>query len=185
MASTISSHQTRWYNKRMLRKGYSAPRNFSWIENYKLKKQVLKQFFLFVIHTILKISMTKVWHKHNLIVSSVGSDHPEQYSYEITYEYFSGWEKLLEKIISTKRKRYSPYRICRNFLRQPYFWRSYFFTFLRSQNSYFFGAATVFQELLFQNSRFFAAVTFFQNSYFFRAKLLPSSQFTGICSSLW
>ena len=28
--------QTRWYNKRILKKGYSVPRDFSWIENYKL-----------------------------------------------------------------------------------------------------------------------------------------------------
>ena len=28
--------QTRWYNKRILRKGYSVLRDFSWIENYKL-----------------------------------------------------------------------------------------------------------------------------------------------------
>ena len=32
----VASHQTRWYNKRMLTKGYSVPRDFSWIENYKL-----------------------------------------------------------------------------------------------------------------------------------------------------
>ena len=31
------SHLIRWYNKRILRKGYSVPRDFSWIENYKLR----------------------------------------------------------------------------------------------------------------------------------------------------
>ena len=35
-ASSVVSHQTRWYNKRILRKGYSVLRDFSWIENYKL-----------------------------------------------------------------------------------------------------------------------------------------------------
>ena len=32
-ASSVASQQTRWYNKRMFRKGYSVPRDFSWIEN--------------------------------------------------------------------------------------------------------------------------------------------------------
>ena len=32
----VVSHQTRWYNKRMLTKGYSVPREFSWIKNHKL-----------------------------------------------------------------------------------------------------------------------------------------------------
>ena len=32
--SIIASHQTRWYIKRMLTKGYSVPRDISWIENY-------------------------------------------------------------------------------------------------------------------------------------------------------
>ena len=30
------SHLIRWYNKRILIKGYSVPRDFSWIENHKL-----------------------------------------------------------------------------------------------------------------------------------------------------
>ena len=30
------SRLIRWYNKRILRKGSSVPRDFSWIENYKL-----------------------------------------------------------------------------------------------------------------------------------------------------
>ena len=33
--SSVTSYQTRWYNKRILGKGYSVPRDFSWIENYK------------------------------------------------------------------------------------------------------------------------------------------------------
>ena len=52
------------------------------------------------------------------------------------------------------------------------------------RSSYFFRAATYFEELLFQNSRFFATVIFFQNSYFFRAKILPSSKFMRIGNSL-
>ena len=35
-ASRPVSHLIRWYNKRILRKGYSVRRDFSWIENYKL-----------------------------------------------------------------------------------------------------------------------------------------------------
>ena len=35
-ASSVASNQIRWYNKRILRKSYSIPRDFSWIENYKL-----------------------------------------------------------------------------------------------------------------------------------------------------
>ena len=35
-ASSVASPQTRWYIKRMLTKDCSAPRGFSWIQNYKL-----------------------------------------------------------------------------------------------------------------------------------------------------
>ena len=49
----------------------------------------------------------------NLIISSVGSGHPNQYSYEIPHEYLSGWKDLSEKI--TRRKHYFPYHICSNF----------------------------------------------------------------------
>ena len=35
-ASNQVIKQTMWYNKRILRKGYSVPRYFSWNENYKL-----------------------------------------------------------------------------------------------------------------------------------------------------
>ena len=35
-ASRPLSRLIRWYNKRILRKGYSIPQDFSWIENYKL-----------------------------------------------------------------------------------------------------------------------------------------------------
>ena len=46
-------------------------------------------------------------HKHNLFFSSIGSVHPGKYSYEIPYEYLSGWRNLLEKIISIERNPYS------------------------------------------------------------------------------
>ena len=35
-ASSFAFNQTRWYNKRILRKSYLVPQDFSWIENYKL-----------------------------------------------------------------------------------------------------------------------------------------------------
>ena len=82
--------------------------------NVNSKKQVLRQFF-FCLWYIQFLKFTKiVWYKHNLIISSVGSDHPDQYSYEIPHEYLSGWENLSEKIISIKHKHYFPYRICIN-----------------------------------------------------------------------
>ena len=35
--------------------------------------------------------MKVVWHKHNLIISSsVGSSHPDKYSFEISHGYFQG-----------------------------------------------------------------------------------------------
>ena len=36
VASNQVIQQTRWYNKRISRKGYSVPRDLSWIKNYKL-----------------------------------------------------------------------------------------------------------------------------------------------------
>ena len=38
-ASNQSIKQTRWYNKRNLRKNHSSPRDFSWTENYKLERR--------------------------------------------------------------------------------------------------------------------------------------------------
>ena len=46
MSSSIASYQTRWYNKIILRKGYSFSRDFSWIENYKLKSFCQWKFLL-------------------------------------------------------------------------------------------------------------------------------------------
>ena len=80
--------------------------------NVNSKKQVLRQFFFCLWYIQFLKFMKIVWYKHNLIISSV--DHPDQYSYEIPHEYLSGWENLLEKIISTKRKHYFLYGICIN-----------------------------------------------------------------------
>ena len=38
VASNQVIQQTSWHSKRILRKGYLVPRDFSWIENYKLKQ---------------------------------------------------------------------------------------------------------------------------------------------------
>ena len=51
------------------------------------------------------------------------------------------------------------------------------------RSTYFFRAATFLEQLLFQKTYFFSAV-FFQNSYLFGAKLLPTSYFLKIDSSL-
>ena len=70
---------------------------------------------------------------------------------------------------------------------QLHFWRNYFSTLLQSNN---FDTTVTFSELLlFWGASFFRTVTsplqsFFQNSYCFWAKLLPSSHFLRIGSSL-
>ena len=46
MSSCIASYQTRWYNKRILRKGYSFSGDFPWIKNYKLKSFCQWKFLL-------------------------------------------------------------------------------------------------------------------------------------------
>ena len=90
---------------------------------------------------------------HNLIVSSVGSGHPDQYSYEIPYEYLSGWENLSDKIISPKRKHYFLYRICNNFFRAALFLEKLLFHIssesIRRHNSYFLGGAISSEQLPF------------------------------------
>ena len=144
-------------------------------------------FCVFVIIQFEKIFKI-VWHKHNLIISSVGSGHTNQYSHEIPHEYLFGWEKFSEKIILTKRKHNFPYRMCSNFL-----WDS--FTFGEATSSHFLRVTTSTQQLLFQRNYFFWRAPFqeqsllrgsyfFQKSYFFRARLLLSSQFLKIGSSL-
>ena len=45
-ASSVAFRQSRWYNKIILTKGYSVPRDFSWTENYKLFK-----FFAYLQNT--------------------------------------------------------------------------------------------------------------------------------------
>ena len=77
------------------------------------------------------------------------------------------------------------------FSRQLYFGRSYFFTLF--QSNYFDATVTFSVQLFLQNSCFFfffRTVTFsqelfFQNSFFFGVKLLQSSHFLRIGSSLW
>ena len=77
------------------------------------------------------------------------------------------------------------------FLGQLYFWISYFFTLL--QCSYFDTAVNFLEQLFLQGSWIFWADFFrkspssqqlFFQSYFFRAKLLPRSQFLRIGSSI-
>ena len=47
---SIASNQARWYNKGILRKGYSVPREFSWIQNYKLMSFDLKHWWNLVLY---------------------------------------------------------------------------------------------------------------------------------------
>ena len=62
--------------------------------NINSKKQVLGQIWKF---------MKAAWHKHNLMTfSSIGSVHPNNYTYEILHEYLSGWWKILGKIVLIK-----------------------------------------------------------------------------------
>ena len=76
---------------------------------------------------------------------------------------------------------------------QIYFWRNYFFTFLHK--NYFDTTVTFLKQLLLQsfyflrsflleNSHHFTAVIFPRIAIFFRARLLPSSHFLRIGSSL-
>ena len=100
---------------------------------------------MFVIHKILKNfkdSMT-----NNPIISSVGSSHPNQYSYEIHHEYLSGWENLWEKIILSKLEHYFPYRICSNLFKDS-------FIFGETTSSHFFRVTTSTRQLLFRISYF-------------------------------
>ena len=135
-----------------------------------------------------------IWHKYNLIISSIVSGHPDQYLYEIPHEYLSGREKPSEKIISAELKRYFPYCICSNVFKDS-------FIFGETTSSQFFRVTTSTQQLLFRSSYFVRTATFFwgapfpeqshfccsyffHNSYFFRAKLLPSSLFLWTVGSL-
>ena len=81
--------------------------------------------------------------------------------------------------------------LSRMFSEQLYFWRGYFFTIFQSD---YFDTAVTFLEhiffqssccfLLFQNSHF-SQHLFSQNSFFFRTKILQSSHFLRMRSSLW
>ena len=130
----------------------------------------MRQFFC-LQHIQFSKFIKIVWLKHNLIISSIVSSHPDQYLYEIPHEYLSGRENLSEKIISAELKRYFPYCICSNVFKDSFIFgettSSQFFRVTTStqqllfRSSYFVRTATFFEELLFQNSRIFAAVIFF------------------------
>ena len=147
--------------------------------------------------------MKTAWYKHNLMISSsVGSGHPGKYSYETPHEYLQGWGNLLGKIISVNRNHWSNLvsffsqitifllAYVATFSGQLYFGRSYFFTLF--QSNYFDTTVTFSGKLFFITAAFFSffrTVTFsqelfFQNSFFFGAKLLQSSHFLRIGSSL-
>ena len=138
---------------------------------------------LFVIHKILKEFMKIVWRKHNLIISSVGSGHPDQYSYEIPHENLSEWENLseiphenlsewenlTEKIISTKRKHYFKLRIlfsssdfpCRIY--SNFFYDS--FVFGEVTSSHFFRVNTSTKQFLFRSNYTLKAPTLLRSSF--------------------
>ena len=60
VASNQVIEQTRWYNKGILRKGYSVPRDFSWIENYKLITSNLKTLLVrWIMHVFIKCALHK------------------------------------------------------------------------------------------------------------------------------
>ena len=144
--------------------------------------------------------MKIVWYKHVLMISSsVGSGHPGKYSYKIPHEYLWGWGNLPGKIISIKRYHYSdlvpfflnsdfPFAYDATFSGQLYFGKSYLFTLFES--NYFDTPVTFSGQLFLHNGHsFFRTVTFsqelfFQNSSFFGVKLVQSSHFLRIGSSL-
>ena len=127
---------------------------------------------------------------------------PGRYLYQIPHEYLQGWGRLSRKMILIKRNRqfnlvFFSFQIAISLLiyvapfsEQLCFGRSYFFTFFKS--NYFDKTVTFSVQLFLQNSCFFSffrTVTisqelFFQNSFFFGVKLLQSSHFLRIGSSL-
>ena len=75
VASNQVIWQTRWYNKRILKKGYSVPRDFSWIENYKLNVVLNIELLLlicFVEEFVFKYmnikSTKKIWQTQAIAV---------------------------------------------------------------------------------------------------------------------
>ena len=51
-------NKTRWYNNRILRKGYSVTEDFSWIENYKLMYS-RQRLLWFILLSLCRFSDTK------------------------------------------------------------------------------------------------------------------------------
>ena len=119
--------------------------------NINSNKRELRQFFLFVIHTTLKI-YEEVWHKHNLMISfSVVYGHPVKYSYEIPHEYLSGLGN--GNFLS---------RICCDIFGKLYFWKSYFFTLFQSKCFQSNIRVTFSEQLFLQSSCFFLRSSFFR-----------------------
>ena len=139
--------------------------------------------------------MKIVWHKHNVMISSfVGSGHPVKCSYEIplnTYQ-SEGTSRVFGGFFSSNGDFFSP--ICCDFFRTVLILEKLllhtFSELVLRHNSYFFGVAisseqlVFFWEALFSEHSLFSKQLFFQNNYFSRVKLLPSSHFLRIESSL-
>ena len=139
--------------------------------------------------------MKIVWHKHNVMISSfVGSGHPVKCSYEIplnTYQ-SEGTSRVFGGFFSSNGDFFSP--ICCDFFQNSFNFgeatSSHFFRVSTStqqlllRSSYFFRATGFFWEALFSEHSLFSKQLFFQNNYFSRVKLLPSSHFLRIESSL-
>ena len=82
-----------------------------------------------------------------MLSSSVGSGHPDRYSYEIPHEYLSGWGNLSGRIISIKRNHYSNLEAAALFDKLHFqkvflFWSSYFYRIATFSEWNFYRAAT-------------------------------------------
>ena len=160
----------------------------------------LRQFFS-LWYVTLKF-MKIVWHKHNLMVSlSADSGQPGRYSCEVPHEYLEGWGNLLKKlnvIASLVWFLFLKKRFPFSYMLPLFQDFQDNFILVEATSSHFFRVTTSTQQLLFRGSYFFrtAAVfsffrtvtfsqeLFFQNSFFFGAKILQSSHFLRIGSSL-
>ena len=148
----------------------------SWKKPLRRNINIEKVFYLWFLQ--LKKFMNLVWHKHNLMISSlVYSGHLGKYLHEIPHECLSGWGNLLGKIISIKRNH------CSNLGFFFFKWRFSFSHILRLfQNSFIFGEAS--------SSHFFRVTTsshhfLFRSSYFFRAAAFLRGSFFRIITFFW
>ena len=160
-------------------------------ENYLNVEEDLEEDLVCDTYNFMKI----VWHKHNVMISSfVGSGHPVKCSYEIplnTYQsegtsrvfgvfFFFKWQFLFSHMLRLFQNSF-------NFgeATSSHFSRVSTLTQqLLLRSSYFFRATGFFWEALFSEHSLFSKQLFFQNNYFSRVKLLPSSHFLRIESSL-